>query len=73
MAPGPGVSLPPSPLNLLSPPPAFPRVQVGQKRPREASGEEELELPMPKKRIRMGLPAMQWITVYNAHRPMKQR
>ena len=28
---------------------------------------------MPKKRIRMGLPAMQWITVYNAHRPMKQR
>lgn len=47
--------------------------QVGQKRPREASAEDDLELPVPKKRIRMGLPAMQWITVYNAHRPMKQR
>lgn len=50
-----------------------PQLQVGQKRPREASADEELELPVPKKRIRMGLPAMQWITVYNAHRPMKQR
>ena len=27
----------------------------------------------PKKKIRLGLPATQWITVYNAHRPMKQR
>lgn len=23
--------------------------------------------------VRLGLPATQWITVYNAHRPMKQR
>ena len=35
--------------------------------------DDELELPSPKKRIRLGLPATQWITVYNAHRPMKQR
>ena len=27
----------------------------------------------PKKKIRLGLPATQWITVYNAHRAMKQR
>ena len=27
----------------------------------------------PKKKIRLGLPATQWITIYNAHRPMKQR
>jgi hypothetical protein len=27
----------------------------------------------PKKKIRLGLPATQWITVYNALRPMKQR
>lgn len=31
------------------------------------------ELTAPKKKIRLGLPATQWITVYNAHRPMKQR
>ena len=30
-------------------------------------------LQTPKKKIRLGLPATQWITVYNAHRPMKQR
>ena len=30
-------------------------------------------LQIPKKKIRLGLPATQWITVYNAHRPMKQR
>lgn len=35
--------------------------------------ENDLELPVPKKRVRLGLPATQWITVYNAHRPMKQR
>jgi serine/threonine protein kinase len=28
---------------------------------------------VPKKKIRLGMPAAQWITVYNAHRPMKQR
>ena len=31
------------------------------------------DLAAPKKKIRLGLPATQWITVYNAHRPMKQR
>ena len=35
-------------------------------------GETE-DLAAPKKKIRLGLPATQWITVYNAHRPMKQR
>ena len=35
--------------------------------------EEALEDAAPKKKIRLGLPATQWITVYNAHRPMKQR
>ena len=34
-----------------------------------AAAEGEL---VPKKKIRLGLPAAQWITVYNAHRPMKQ-
>jgi serine/threonine protein kinase len=51
--------------------------RVGQKRGRDASAaaaaEADLELPTPKKRIRLGLPATQWISVYNAHRPMKQR
>jgi hypothetical protein len=32
-----------------------------------------LRAQAPKKKIRLGLPATQWITVYNAHRPMKQR
>lgn len=27
----------------------------------------------PKKKVRMGMPATQWISVYNARRPMKQR
>ena len=52
--------------------PGLPRLQVGQKRSREAIEAEEQELA-PKKNIRLGLPATQWITVYNAHRPMKQR
>jgi len=26
-----------------------------------------------KKKVRMGMPATQWISVYNAHRSMKQR
>jgi serine/threonine protein kinase len=47
--------------------------KVGQKRGREGGDTADLELPTPKKRIRLGLPATQWITVYNAHRPMKQR
>lgn len=29
--------------------------------------------PTPHSQVRLGLPAAQWITVYNAHRPMKQR
>lgn len=28
---------------------------------------------LPTCQVRLGLPATQWITVYNAHRPMKQR
>lgn len=32
-----------------------------------------LQMQAPKKKIRLGLPATQWITIYNAHRPMKQR
>lgn len=27
----------------------------------------------PKKKIRMGMPATQWISVYNSRKPMKQR
>lgn len=46
-------------------------VTVGQKRGREA--DELAEDNAPKKKVRLGLPATQWITVYNAHRPMKQR
>jgi len=46
-------------------------VQVGSKRGREADDLEDSAAP--KKKVRLGLPATQWITVYNAHRPMKQR
>ncbi|KAK9032262.1 hypothetical protein V6N11_056535 [Hibiscus sabdariffa] len=45
--------------------------QVGQKRGRLTMEEEEDE--QPKKKVRMGMPATQWISVYNARRPMKQR
>uniref|UniRef100_A0ACD5VL15 Uncharacterized protein n=1 Tax=Avena sativa TaxID=4498 RepID=A0ACD5VL15_AVESA len=45
--------------------------QVGQKRGRISSEEETDE--QPKKKIRMGMPATQWISVYNARRSMKQR
>ncbi|GMH42236.1 hypothetical protein BSKO_10155 [Bryopsis sp. KO-2023] len=45
--------------------------KVGEKRARD-SAEDVLD-ESPKKKIRLGLPATQWITVYNAHRPMKQR
>uniref|UniRef100_A0A0E0BYN0 non-specific serine/threonine protein kinase n=1 Tax=Oryza meridionalis TaxID=40149 RepID=A0A0E0BYN0_9ORYZ len=44
--------------------------QVGQKRGRLTAAEDEEQ---PKKKIRMGMPATQWISVYNARRPMKQR
>ncbi|CAK9153505.1 unnamed protein product [Ilex paraguariensis] len=45
--------------------------QVGQKRGRLTFEEEEDE--QPKKKVRMGMPATQWISIYNARRPMKQR
>ncbi|KAG2699618.1 hypothetical protein I3843_07G198600 [Carya illinoinensis] len=45
--------------------------KVGHKRGRLTMEEEEDE--QPKKKIRMGMPATQWISVYNARRPMKQR
>ncbi|KAJ7571416.1 hypothetical protein O6H91_01G162500 [Diphasiastrum complanatum] len=45
--------------------------KVGQKRSRLTIDEEEDD--QPKKKIRLGMPATQWITVYNARRPMKQR
>uniref|UniRef100_A0A0D9Y4K9 non-specific serine/threonine protein kinase n=1 Tax=Oryza glumipatula TaxID=40148 RepID=A0A0D9Y4K9_9ORYZ len=44
--------------------------KVGQKRGRLTAAEDEEQ---PKKKIRMGMPATQWISVYNARRPMKQR
>ena len=45
--------------------------QVGQKRGRFMMEEDDDE--QPKKKIRMGMPATQWVSVYNARRPMKQR
>lgn len=46
---------------------------VGQKRAREDTEAAGDDSQGPKKKIRLGLPATQWITVYNAHKPMKQR
>mmetsp|Transcript_917 Transcript_917/g.1380 ORF Transcript_917/g.1380 Transcript_917/m.1380 type:complete len:725 (+) Transcript_917:192-2366(+) len=46
------------------------RAIVGQKRGREQF-EEEAE--PPSKKVRSGMGAKQWITVYNRHAPMKQR
>lgn len=34
---------------------------------------DDEEDEQPKKKVRMGMPATQWISVYNARRPMKQR
>lgn len=45
--------------------------QIGHKRGRLTS--EDGDDQQPKKKVRMGLPAAQWISVYNARRPMKQR
>ncbi|KAI4376290.1 hypothetical protein MLD38_014072 [Melastoma candidum] len=45
--------------------------QVGHKRGRLTMDREEDE--QPKKKVRMGMPATQWISVYSARRPMKQR
>ena len=46
--------------------------RVGQKRKAEPL-DEEGEDGRPKKKVRLGMPAQQWFTIYNAHRPMKQR
>ncbi|CAI9268574.1 unnamed protein product [Lactuca saligna] len=46
-------------------------IQVGQKRGRLNLDEEDDG--QPKKKVRMGVPATQWISVYNARQPMKQR
>ncbi|XP_057454401.1 casein kinase 1-like protein HD16 [Lotus japonicus] len=43
---------------------------IGHKRGRLATEDDDEQ---PQKKIRMGLPANQWISVYNARRPMKQR
>ncbi|KAI7735410.1 hypothetical protein M8C21_033011, partial [Ambrosia artemisiifolia] len=45
-------------------------LKVGQKRGRLLINLEEDE--QPKKKVRLGSPATQWISVYNARRPMKQ-
>lgn len=47
-------------------------LKVGQKRGRLPINLEEEE-QQPKKKVRVGSPATQWISVYNARRPMKQR
>lgn len=44
--------------------------QVGQKRGRLTMDEEDEQ---PTKKLRLGMPATQWISIYSAHRPMKQR
>ncbi|THG22800.1 hypothetical protein TEA_025645 [Camellia sinensis var. sinensis] len=44
--------------------------QVGQKRSR--LNIEEDEDGLPKKKVRLGVPATQWISIYNARQPMKQ-
>lgn len=44
--------------------------QVGQKRGRLTMDEEDEQ---PTKKVRLGMPATQWISIYSAHRPMKQR
>ncbi|KAF7814226.1 casein kinase 1-like protein HD16 [Senna tora] len=43
---------------------------IGHKRSRMTMEEDDEQ---PKKKFRMGLPATQWISIYNARRPMKQR
>ncbi|ERN03898.1 hypothetical protein AMTRI_Chr05g64900 [Amborella trichopoda] len=46
-------------------------LKVGQKRGRLLVELEDDD--QPKKKVRLGTPATQWISVYNARRPMKQR
>lgn len=45
--------------------------KVGQKRGRIVIDVDEDEQPM--KKVRLGAPATQWISIYDARRPMKQR
>ncbi|RDX65587.1 Casein kinase 1-like protein HD16, partial [Mucuna pruriens] len=44
--------------------------KVGQKRGRLNNDEDDSQ---PKKKVRLGVPATQWISIYNARLPMKQR
>ena len=44
--------------------------QVGQKRRLTSEEEEDSQA---RKKVRAGVPATQWISVYNARMPMKQR
>ncbi|CAN6455886.1 unnamed protein product [Victoria cruziana] len=46
-------------------------IRIGQKRSRVVVGLEDED--QPKKKTRLGTPATQWISVYNARRAMKQR
>lgn len=52
-----------------------PPPQVGQKRGRSQLEELNAEVldGAKRKKVRLGFPASQWVTVYNKHAPMKQR
>lgn len=57
-------------INIITPPLIIEgALKVGQKRSRECL-EPEVQ---PSKRVRTGIPAKQWVTIYNRHSPMKQR
>ncbi|CAN4110238.1 unnamed protein product [Withania somnifera] len=65
--------------NLLGPDPVIRPIntdgaqkilQLGHKRGRSNVEEDEEQ---PRKKVRMGVPATQWISIYNARKPMKQR
>ncbi|KAG9146096.1 hypothetical protein Leryth_015900 [Lithospermum erythrorhizon] len=46
-------------------------IRIGQKRGRLNLGDDIDE--QPRKKVRNGVPATQWISIYNARQPMKQR
>ena len=49
-------------------------LQIGMKRGRSQIEQlDQDETGEPRKKLRLGTPTCQWITVYNAHAPMKQR